>query len=76
MESHQLFDRNRLKVVSFLLLILVLTYLLIFPVFIIFLSMYSPAAFPLFASAFTAEEKEPFFKAASLSLASSATCPS
>ena len=30
--------------------------------------MYSPAAFPLFASAFTAEENDPFFKAASLSL--------
>ena len=47
-----------------------------FPVFIIFLSMYSPAAFPLFASAFTAEENDPFFKAASRSLASSAICPS
>ena len=34
---------------------------------------YSPAAFPLFASAFTADENDPFFKAASLSLASSAT---
>jgi hypothetical protein len=46
------------------------------PVFIIFLSMYSPAALPRLASAFTAEEKEPLRKAASLSLASSATCPS
>jgi hypothetical protein len=38
--------------------------------------MYNPAALPLFASAFTAEEKEPFFKAASLSLANSDMCPS
>ena len=30
-----------------------------FPVFIIFRSMYSPAALPLLTSAFTADEKEP-----------------
>jgi hypothetical protein len=36
--------------------------------------MYNPAAFPRFVSAFTAaEENDPFFKAASRSLASSAT---
>jgi hypothetical protein len=42
------------------------------PVFIIFLSMYNPAALPRFVSAFTAEEKEPLRRAASLSLPSSA----
>jgi len=36
--------------------------------------MYSPAALPLLTSAFTADEKEPFFKALSLILSSSAIC--
>ena len=36
--------------------------------------MYNPAALPLATSAFTADEKLPFFRAASLSLANSFMC--
>ena len=44
-------------------LVVLLSYLLVCHVFIIFLSMYNPPAFPRFVSAFTAAEKEFLFKA-------------
>jgi hypothetical protein len=65
MESHLLSERSRLKSVSSLTSNSCSDRSSSFPVFIIFLSMYSPAALPRFASAFTAEENDPFFKAAS-----------